>query len=57
VRLDFAYSIRTVLYVMAAIMAVAAVAALLGLRAGAQQETDATAAPAERTGPQQEEAS
>jgi EmrB/QacA subfamily drug resistance transporter len=46
VRLDFAYSIRPVLYVMAAIMAVAAVAALLGLRAGAQQETDATGAPA-----------
>ena len=57
VRLDFAYSIRTVLYVMAAIMAVAAVAALLGLRAGAQQETDATAAPAELTGPQQDGAS
>ena len=57
VRLDFAYSIRTVLYVMAAIMAVAAVAALLGLRAGAQQETDATGAPAERTGTEQAETS
>jgi EmrB/QacA subfamily drug resistance transporter len=39
VRLDFAYSTRTVLYVMAAIMIVAAVAALLGLRAGVQEET------------------
>ena len=58
VRLDFAYSIRTVLYVMAGIMAVAAVAALLGLRAGAQQETDATGAVPDqastmRTGTQQ----
>jgi fucose permease len=42
VRLDFAYSIRTVLYAMAAIMAVAAVVGLLGLRSGVQQETDAT---------------
>jgi hypothetical protein len=42
---------------MAAIMAVAAVAALLGLRAGAQQETDATGAPAEPTGTEQAETS
>jgi EmrB/QacA subfamily drug resistance transporter len=41
VRLDFAYSIRTVLYAMAGIMAVAAVVALIGLRAGVQQEADA----------------
>ena len=40
VRLDFAYATRSVLYVMAAIMAVAAIVALLGLRAGAQQEAD-----------------
>ena len=41
VRLDFAYATRSVLYVMAAIMAVAAVVALVGLRAGVQQEVDA----------------
>ncbi len=39
VRLDFAYATRSVLYVMAAIMAVAAVVAFIGLRAGLQQET------------------
>jgi len=39
VRLDFAYATRSVLYVMAAIMAAAAVVALLGLRRGLQQET------------------
>jgi EmrB/QacA subfamily drug resistance transporter len=42
-RLDFAYSVRTVLYAMAVIMAVAAVVALVGLRAGAQQEVAAGA--------------
>jgi EmrB/QacA subfamily drug resistance transporter len=40
VRLDFAYATRSVLYVMAAIMAAAAVVALLGLRAGLQEEAD-----------------
>jgi EmrB/QacA subfamily drug resistance transporter len=40
VRLDFAYATRTVLYVMAGIMAVAAVAAILGLRRGVQEEAD-----------------
>jgi fucose permease len=39
VRLDFAYATRSVLYVMAAIMAAAAVAAFVGLRAGLQEET------------------
>jgi EmrB/QacA subfamily drug resistance transporter len=39
VRLDFAYATRSVLYVMAAIMAVAAVLALIGLQRGLQQET------------------
>jgi EmrB/QacA subfamily drug resistance transporter len=39
VRLDFAYATRSVLYVMAAIMAAAAVVAFVGLRAGAQEET------------------
>jgi EmrB/QacA subfamily drug resistance transporter len=42
VRLDFAYATRSVLYVMAAIMAVAAIVALVGLRAGVQQEVDAS---------------
>ncbi|MGO8873001.1 MAG: hypothetical protein ACLQPH_16675 [Acidimicrobiales bacterium] len=43
-RLDFAFSIRSVLYAMAAIMAAAAVVALVGLRAGVQEETDQVAA-------------
>jgi EmrB/QacA subfamily drug resistance transporter len=38
VRLDFAYATRSVFYVMAAIMALAAVVAFVGLRAGVQQE-------------------
>lgn len=42
VRLDFAHATSSVLYVMAAIMAVAAVAAFVGLRAGLQEETDRT---------------
>ena len=44
VRLDFAYATRSVLYVMAAIMAAAALAALIGLRSGRQEETDTTVA-------------
>ncbi len=40
VRLDFAYATRSVLYVMAAIMAAAAVVAMIGLRAGVQQAVD-----------------
>jgi EmrB/QacA subfamily drug resistance transporter len=36
VRLDFAYATRSVLYAMAGVMAVAAVVALVGLRAGVQ---------------------
>jgi EmrB/QacA subfamily drug resistance transporter len=42
VRLDFAYATRSVLYVMAAIMAVAAITAFVGLRAGVQEEVHAT---------------
>ena len=42
VRLDFAYATRSVLYVMAAIMAVAAITAFVGLRAGVQEEPDTT---------------
>jgi MFS family permease len=38
VRLDFAYATRSVLYVMAAIMAAAAVVAFVGLRPGVQEE-------------------
>jgi MFS family permease len=39
VRVDFAYATRTVLYVMAGIMAVAALVAFVGLQPGLQQET------------------
>jgi ABC-type Na+ efflux pump permease subunit len=42
-RIDFAYSTQTVLYLMAGVMAVAAVVAIIGLRAGAQQEAADTA--------------
>ena len=44
VRLDFAYATRSVLYVMAAIMAAAAVAGFVGLRAGVQEEEQVTEA-------------
>jgi predicted MFS family arabinose efflux permease len=47
VRLDFAEAIQTVLYVMAGVMAVAAIVAMVGLRRGVQQEA---AAPAEAAG-------
>jgi EmrB/QacA subfamily drug resistance transporter len=47
IRLDFAHSTSTVLYVMAAIMAVAAVLALIGLRAGLQEEADVPATDTE----------
>jgi EmrB/QacA subfamily drug resistance transporter len=47
VRLDFAYATRSVLYVMAAIMAAAALAAFIGLRAGVQEDADPLAADAE----------
>jgi len=40
VRLDFAYATRSVLYVMAGVMAAAAVVAFLGLRAGVQGEAE-----------------
>jgi EmrB/QacA subfamily drug resistance transporter len=45
IRLDFAYATRSVLMVMAAVMAAAAVVALIGLRRGLQE--DAEPAPAE----------
>jgi len=47
VRLDFAYATRSVLYVMAAIMVVAAIAALIGLEAGLQEEPAKAAADSE----------
>ena len=42
IRLDFAYATRTVFYVMAGIMAAAAVVAFLGLERGVQMETTDT---------------
>jgi EmrB/QacA subfamily drug resistance transporter len=42
VRLDFAYASRAVFYVMAGIMAVAALVALVGLRDGVQEEATET---------------
>jgi hypothetical protein len=39
-RLDFAYATRSVLYAMAGVMAVAAVVALVGLRAGLQDDPE-----------------
>ena len=42
IRVDFAYATRTVFYVMAGIMAAAAVVALLGLERGVQVETTDT---------------
>ncbi len=38
IRLDFAYATRTVIYVMAGIMAAAAVVAIVGLKRGRQEE-------------------
>jgi EmrB/QacA subfamily drug resistance transporter len=44
-QLDFAYATRTVLYVMAGIMAVAAIVAIIGLRQGVQEDTGGAEAP------------
>jgi EmrB/QacA subfamily drug resistance transporter len=52
VRLDFAYATRSVLYAMAAIMAAAAIVAFLGLRAGAQQDTEGSEAESEGAVPE-----
>jgi EmrB/QacA subfamily drug resistance transporter len=38
IQLDFAYATRTVLYVMGAVMAVAAIVAIIGLREGLQED-------------------
>ncbi len=43
-RLDFAHATSTVLYIMAGIMAAAAIVALIGLKQGVQQDLPATAA-------------
>src|SRR6202012_5650375 len=43
-QVDFAYSTRTVLYVMAGIMAVAAIVAIIGLRSGLQEDPAAAGA-------------
>jgi EmrB/QacA subfamily drug resistance transporter len=55
-QLDFAYATRTALYVMAGIMAAAAIVAILGLRRGVQEdpaaaEADGTVEPIEAPGP------
>ncbi len=42
IQLDFAYATRTVLYVMAGIMAVAAIVAIVGLKSGIQAPDDPT---------------
>jgi hypothetical protein len=47
VRLDFAYATRSVLEVMAGVMAFAALIALLGLRRGLQEEAGETQGPSE----------
>jgi EmrB/QacA subfamily drug resistance transporter len=45
VRLDFAYATRSVLYVMAAVMAAAAIVAWLGLQRGLQEDAQASEEP------------
>jgi EmrB/QacA subfamily drug resistance transporter len=48
IRLDFAYASREVFYLMAGIMAVAAVVALVGLQAGVQDDPDEGAGSPEK---------
>jgi len=47
IRVDFAEATQTVLYILAGVMAVAAIVAIFGLRAGVQQETAASVTAAE----------
>ena len=47
IRVDFAEATQTVLYILAGVMAVAAIVALVGLRAGVQQEGASPATDAE----------
>jgi EmrB/QacA subfamily drug resistance transporter len=49
-QLDFAYATRTVLYVMAGIMAAAAIVAIIGLRRGVQEDQPGTAGTAGAAG-------
>lgn len=49
-RLDFAYATRTVFYVMAGVMVLAALVAIVGLQSGVQEEDD-EAAPGQATEP------
>jgi EmrB/QacA subfamily drug resistance transporter len=51
IRLDFAYATRAVFYVMAAVMAVAAAVALVGLQWGRQEDLAAPPASAEGADP------
>jgi hypothetical protein len=51
IRADFALAIRSVLYTMAVIMAVAGVVALLGLRRGVQEDTETAHAQRARPRP------
>jgi EmrB/QacA subfamily drug resistance transporter len=51
IRLDFAYSTRSVLYVMAGVMAAAAVVAVLGLERGRQEDPSDMSAPDDVTEP------
>jgi EmrB/QacA subfamily drug resistance transporter len=54
-RLDFAYATQTVLYIMAAVMAVAAIVALVGLRSGVQKDlAPASGEPAAGAGQSEE---
>jgi hypothetical protein len=55
IRLDFAHATQSVLYVMAGIMAVAAIAGMIGLRAGVQEEAAAAGETGETTEPDRPE--
>jgi EmrB/QacA subfamily drug resistance transporter len=51
-RLDFAHATQTVLYIMAAVMAVAAIVGFFGLQRGVQQDQPAVSEAEEATAPQ-----
>jgi EmrB/QacA subfamily drug resistance transporter len=52
IRLDFAHATQTVFYVMAAIMAAAAIVGFIGLRAGVQEEVVEAEVPEGRSSPE-----
>ena len=54
VRLDFAYATRTVLFVMAGVMVVAALVGILGLKRGVQEQPAEAVAGATSAGPDQD---